>query len=45
MLTYDTTLQVISRTTQENLFLNNLLLGTHFLGFFLLLTGIKLNSQ
>lgn len=35
-LTYDTTLQVVSWTAQVNLFLNLLLLGRHFIGFFLL---------
>lgn len=35
-LTYDTALQVVSWTTQVNLFLDLLLLGRHFIGFFLL---------
>jgi hypothetical protein len=36
LLTYDTTLQVVSWTAQVNLFLNLLLLGRHFIRFFLL---------
>jgi hypothetical protein len=36
LLTYDTTLQVVSGTTQVDLLLNLLLLGRHFVGFFLL---------
>jgi hypothetical protein len=36
LLTYDTTLQVVSGTTQVDLLLNLLLLGRHFVGLFLL---------
>lgn len=35
MLTYDTTLQVVTRTAQQDLFLHGRLLGGHFLAFLL----------
>lgn len=35
LLTYDTALQVVSRTAQEDLLLNLGLLGRHFIGFLL----------
>lgn len=40
LLTYDTTLQVVSGTAQEDLFLNLGFLGSHFIGF-LLLAGVE----
>lgn len=36
MLTYDTTLQVITRTAEHDLFLDGRLLGRHLVGFFFL---------
>lgn len=44
MLTYDTTLQVIPRTTQKDLLLNLSLLGRHFL-FFFLLAGVSATGK
>lgn len=35
MLTYDTTLQVIARTAEHDLFLDGRLLGRHLVGLFL----------
>lgn len=40
LLTYDTALQVVSRTAQKDLFLNLGFLGSHFIGF-LLLAGVE----
>lgn len=36
LLTYDTALQVVARTAQQDLLLNLRLLGRHFIGFLLL---------
>ena len=36
VLTYDTALQVVAGTAQQDLFLNLSLLGRHFIGFLLL---------
>lgn len=44
MLTYDTTLQVVSWTAQEDLFLNDSLLGGHLFGGFLL-AGVEADRR
>ena len=40
VLTYDTALQVVAGTAQQDLFLNLILFGRHFIGF-LLLAGVE----
>ena len=44
LLTYDTALQVVARTAQQDLFLNLSLLGRHFIGF-LLLAGVEATGK
>lgn len=44
LLTYDTALQVVSRTAQKDLFLDLRLLGSHFIGLFLL-AGVEATGK
>jgi hypothetical protein len=44
LLTYDTALQVVAGTAQQDLFLNLGLLGRHFIGF-LLLAGVEATEK
>lgn len=44
LLTYDTALQVVARTAQEDLLLNLSLLGRHFIGF-LLFAGVEATGK